>query len=104
MQANWSPLSSHSTRKRELDAVGAHPGRASECKGAGIPPQYYLGLLPGPGGICANDIVHGSKRDDMRSTARVSPRTVAVEYRLRGHPVGGNPTGGGGGKFHLLRR
>ncbi len=29
-------------------------GRASKCKGAGIPPQYHPGLCPGLSGICAN--------------------------------------------------
>ncbi len=38
-------------------------------------------LLPGPGGTCANGIGHDPKRDDVRSTARVSTRTAVVEYR-----------------------
>ncbi len=67
----------------QLNAVDAHPGSAGECEGAGIPLQYHPGLLPGPGGICANGIGHGPKRDDVRSAARVSTRTAAVEYRLR---------------------
>ncbi len=54
----------------------------------------------GPGGICANGIGHGPKRDDVWSTARVSARTIVVEYRLQRHPEGGSPTGG---KCNLLR-
>ncbi len=61
---------------------------------AGIPPQYHPGLLPESGGICANGIGHGPERDDMRSTARVSPRTAAAEYHIRRHPEGGSPTRG----------
>ncbi len=55
---------------------------AAECEGAGIPPQYHPGLLLRLGGICANGIGHGPKKDDVRSATRVSTRTAVVEYRL----------------------
>ncbi len=44
-------------------------------------PVYLCNIIRG--GICANGIGHGLKRDDMRSTARVSARTAIAEYRLR---------------------
>ncbi len=63
--------------------MDANPGSAGECKGAGIPPKYHPGLPLGLGGICTNGIGHGPKRDDVRSTARVSAQTTVVEYHLR---------------------
>ncbi len=39
--------------------------RTRECKGTGIPPQHYPGLLLGLGGACTNSIGYGKKRDDM---------------------------------------
>ncbi len=83
----------------QLDAVDAHPGSTSEYEGAGIPLQYDQGLFPGPGGIYTNGIRHSPKRDDVRSTARVSARTAVVEYHLRRHPEGGSCIGC---KCHLL--
>ncbi len=56
-------------KRLQFDATDARIGSTNECKGAGIPSQYH----PGPGGICANSIGHGKKRNNMRSTARVSP-------------------------------
>ncbi len=59
----------------QFNAMNAH-------KGAGIPPQYHPRLLLRPGGVCANSIGHGKKRNDMQSAARNRLRIFAMEYRL----------------------
>ncbi len=73
--------------------MDAHPGSAGGCEGAGIPPQYHPGLLLGPVVFAQNGIGHSLKRDDVRSTARISAWTAVVEYHLWRHPEGGSPPG-----------
>ncbi len=51
--------------------------------------HLLLRLPPGLGGICANGIGHGPKRDDVRSTARVSAQTTVADKALYGPKVFG---------------